>query len=136
MTSPTATPRALVIERVLPHPPEKVWRALSDPSLLAEWMMKNDFQPIVGLKFTFRGEPQPHWDGIVPAEVLAVEPQTRLSFRWYDWVVDLTLTPTAEGTRLRMEQAEFGPDQSAAYNGAQYGWGGFLKALDALLARI
>lgn len=135
MTQPTETTRALVIERVLAHPPEKVWRALSEPSLLEQWMMKNDFQPIVGHKFTFRGEPKPHWDGIIPCEVLAVEPPTRLTYRWYGWTVTLTLTATPDGTSLRMEQAAFGPDDSAAYAGAKYGWGGFLDALDALLAR-
>ena len=51
------------------------------------------------------------------------------------WVVTLTLTATAEGTHLRMEQGDFAPDQSAAFAGAQYGWNGFLGALEELLAR-
>lgn len=136
MTQPTETARTLVMERVLKHPAEKVWRALSEPSLLEQWLMKNDFVPVVGHKFTFRGEPKPHWDGIIPCEVLAVEPPTRLSFRWYGWVVTLTLTPTADGTLLRMEQGDFGPEDTAAFAGAKYGWGGFIEALDTLLARI
>jgi uncharacterized protein YndB with AHSA1/START domain len=136
MTQATETMRTLVMERTFSHPAEKVWRALTEGPLLEQWMMKNDFQPIVGHKFTFRGEPKPHWDGIIPCEVLAVEPQSKLTFRWYGWVVTLTLMPTAGGTSLRMEQAEFGPDDKAAYEGAKYGWGGFLNALDALLARI
>ena len=136
MTQPPDAPRSLVMERVFPHPPEKVWRAVSDPALLEAWLLKSDFQPVVGHKFTFRGEPTPHWDGIIPAEVLAIEPPTRLAYRWYDWVVTLTLTPTAGGTSLRMEQAEFGPDQGPAFEGARYGWTGFLGKLDALLSRV
>lgn len=136
MTQQTDTARTLVMERDLAHPIEKVWRAMSEPALLEQWMMKNDFQPVVGHHFTFRGEPKPHWDGIIPCEVLAVEPPTKLTYRWYGWVVTLMLTPTASGTSLRMEQSAFGPDDAAAYAGAKYGWTGFLGALDALLAKI
>jgi uncharacterized protein YndB with AHSA1/START domain len=109
---------------------------MSEPALLEQWMMKNDFKPVVGHQFTFRGEPKPHWDGIIPCEVLAVEPPTKLTYRWYGWVVTLMLTPTPGGTSLRMEQSEFGPDDAAAYAGAKYGWTGFLGALDSLLTRI
>lgn len=137
MTQHTDTRRTLVMERALKHPPEKVWRALTEGPLLEQWMnMKNDFQPVVGSKFTFRAEPNAHWDGIVPGEVVAVEPPTRLSYRWFGWVVNLTLTPTPEGTHLRMEQSEFGPDQAAAYAGAKYGWTGFLEGLEALLPTV
>lgn len=136
MTQATDTTRTLVMERALSHPIEKVWRALSEPSLLAQWMMKNDFQPVVGHQFTFRADPVPNWDGVIPCEVLAVEPPTRLSYRWYDWTVDLTLTATAEGTLLRMEQASFAPDQTAAFEGAKFGWNRFLGGLDELLARL
>ena len=136
MTQAHATPSSLVMERALAHPPAKVWRALTEGPLLAQWMMANDFLPVVGHKFTFRGEPQPHWDGIIPCEVLAVEPTSRLLFRWYDWNVELTLTPTADGTTIRMEQSPFAPDQAAAYGGAKYGWTGFLQNLDGLLATL
>ena len=136
MSQQTETARTLVMERDLKHPIEKDWRAMSEPALLEQWLLKSDFQPVVGHKFTFRGEPKPHWDGLIPSEVLAVEPPTRLSYRWYGWVVELTLTPTAEGTRLRMEQSEFGPDDAAAFAGAKYGWTGFLGGLENLLATI
>ena len=66
--------RTLVVERVIPHPPEKVWRALTQTALLEDWLMKNDFTPTVGAKFTFRTQPMPHWNGVVECEVLAVEP--------------------------------------------------------------
>jgi uncharacterized protein YndB with AHSA1/START domain len=124
------------MERELAHPQAKVWRALSEPALLEQWMLKNDFQPVVGHKFTFRGEPRGEWDGIVPCEVLGVEPPAKLTFRWYSWTVILTLTPTAGGTMLRMEQGTFGPEAADAYAGAKYGWTGFLAGLEALLARI
>lgn len=136
MTQQTETMRVLVMERDLAHPLEKVWRAISEPELLAQWLLKSDYQPVVGHKFTFRGEPTPHWDGIIPAEVLAVEPPSKLSFRWYGWDVVLTLTATATGTHLRMEQGEFTADQPGAYQGARYGWTGFLQALEALLPSV
>ncbi len=54
--SPT---KSLVIEKDLPHPPEKVWRALTETSLIDQWLLSNDFQPVVGHKFTLRGPPMP-----------------------------------------------------------------------------
>lgn len=136
MTQATTAPASLVMERDLAHPVDKVWRALTEGSLLEQWLMPNDFQPVVGHKFTFRGKPSPHWDGIVPCEVLAIEPKTRVLYRWYSWDVEMTLTPTAEGCHLRMEQSPFQPDQVQAYQGAQYGWTGFLGSLEKLLPTI
>ena len=66
--------RSVVIERTMPHPPEKIWRALTQGALLEEWLMRNDFQAVVGHKFEFRATPVPHWDGVVHGEVLVVEP--------------------------------------------------------------
>ena len=57
MSNPAETPRSFVVERVFPHPPEKLWRALTESSLLAQWMMKNAFEPAVGRKFQFRADP-------------------------------------------------------------------------------
>lgn len=135
MTQAHPAMRTLEMERDLKHPPAKVWRALTEGDLLAQWLLPNDFQPVVGHKFTFRGEPKPHWDGIIPAEVLAIEPPSRLVFRWYDWTVELTLTPSAAGTLLRMAQGDFGTDE-AAYAGAKYGWTMFLGKLDEVLERL
>jgi uncharacterized protein YndB with AHSA1/START domain len=72
--------RTLVIERVFPHPPEKVWRALTESPLVAQWLLKNDFEPTVGHRFQFRSEPVPQWNGIIDSEVLIVEPLKRLSW--------------------------------------------------------
>ena len=70
----TAPARTVVVEREMPHPPEKIWRALTQTSLMQEWLMKNDFQPVVGHKFSFRSTPVPNWDGLIDCEVLVVEP--------------------------------------------------------------
>jgi uncharacterized protein YndB with AHSA1/START domain len=137
----SASTRSLIIEREIPHPPEKVWRALTERPLIAQWMMENDFQPVVGHSFTFRATPMPNWDGIVECEVLLVEPNRSLSYRWgiaglEPWVVTLTLTPTPAGTHLRMEQSGFRPDQTAAFHGANYGWQKFIGNLEDVVGGL
>ncbi len=129
------TTRSVVIEREIPHPPEKSWRALTQSSLIEEWLMKNDFQPVVGHRFNLRAD----W-GAVDCQVLAVEPNKTLSYTWAAYglesVVTWTLTPTSTGTHLRVEQSGFRPDQQKAYQGAKAGWQQFLAALEKVLARI
>jgi uncharacterized protein YndB with AHSA1/START domain len=126
--------RTVVIEREMPHAPEKIWRALTQPHLIAEWLMRSDFQPKADHGFTFSAD----W-GSVEGKVLAVEPHTALSYTWeamgLESVVTWTLTPTPGGTRLRMEQTGFRPDQDQAYNGAKFGWQRFLANLGELLER-
>jgi uncharacterized protein YndB with AHSA1/START domain len=134
--------RSVVVEREIPHPQEKIWRALTQPHLIAEWLMKNDFKPAVGHRFNLRGD----WGGALDCEVLVIEPNNTLSYTWnfthedaaYDLksVVTFTLTPTSTGTLLRMEQVGFRPDQKQAYGGARAGWQGFLANLEQVLARI
>src|SRR5580698_2446399 len=98
----TAATRSLVIERELPHPPEKIWRALTQGALIREWLMDNDFQPVINHPFTFRSAPMPGWNGIIDCEVLAVEPNKTLSYTWnsmgLESVVVWTLIPTSGGT--------------------------------------
>jgi uncharacterized protein YndB with AHSA1/START domain len=126
--------RSVVIEREIAYPPEKIWRALTQPHLLEEWLMKNDFKPVVDHPFNFRGD----W-GAVECKVLAVEPHKTLSYTWgamgLESVVTWTLTPKGAGTHLRMEQSGFRPDQQQAYNGAKFGWQKFFAALEQVLAR-
>lgn len=135
MNEATAETLSVVIERDMPHPPEKLWRALSQPHLIEEWLMKNDFMPVVGHHFHLSAD----W-GSVNAEVLVVEPNKTLSYTWCAYglesVVTWTLTPTSTGTRLRMEQSGFRPDQQQAYQGAKAGWPQFLGELEQLLARL
>lgn len=135
--------RTLVVERVVPHPPEKVWRALTETALLEDWLMKNDFTATVGAKFTFRTQPMPHWNGVVECEVLAIEPHRRLSYSWnvgdgkkLYTTVTWTLTQVEGGTRLRMEQSGFGPQDDNNYKGAAYGWQRNIEALEKVVAGL
>jgi uncharacterized protein YndB with AHSA1/START domain len=136
----TAPTRTLVIEREMPHPPEKVWRALTEGHLIEEWLMTNDFKPVVGHRFSFRAVPAPGWNGVIESEVLVVEPHSRLSYSWgtlgLGTVVVWMLTPTVSGTHLRMEQSGFGPDQDANYKGANYGWKKFIGNLEHVVERM
>ncbi|HEX3572928.1 MAG TPA: SRPBCC domain-containing protein [Acidobacteriaceae bacterium] len=129
--------RSLVIERELPHSPEKIWRALTEGPLIKEWLMDNDLQPSVGHRFSFRSKPVPNWNGVIDSEVLVVEPNRKLSYRWnslgLESVVTWTLTPTDAGTHLRMEHSGFRPDQEQAYKGANYGWQAFIGNLEGVV---
>jgi uncharacterized protein YndB with AHSA1/START domain len=132
--------RSVVVERELPFPPEKIWRALTQPHLIEEWLMKNDFNPVVGHRFNLRRTPKPDLNIVVDCQVLIVEPNKTLSYTWsafdLEGVVTWTLTPTSTGTHLRMEQSGFRPDQRQAYGGARGGWQKFLANLEQVLARI
>lgn len=140
MTDTAASTRTLTIERELPHPPEKVWRALTESSLIQEWLMGNDFQPEVGHRFKFRSTPVPNWDGVIDSQVLVVEPVSRLSYSWgtmgMESVVTWTLTPTASGTHVRMEHSGFPSEESASYKGAKYGWTNFIGKLENVVGGL
>jgi uncharacterized protein YndB with AHSA1/START domain len=129
----------------LPHAPEKVWRALTDSSLLTKWIMPNDMKPVVGHKFTFKTTPTPWWDGIVYCEVREVVVQRSLKYSWQgakranggfgvDTVVTWTLAPTAGGgTLLSLEQSGFDPQAKQAYQGAKVGWERNIETLKGIL---
>ncbi|MES2105661.1 MAG: SRPBCC domain-containing protein [Pseudomonadota bacterium] len=127
--------KTLIVEREMPHPLEKVWRALTQGPLIEEWLMKNDFQPVVGHQFDLRAD----W-GVVNCRVLAVEPNKALSYAWealgLKSVVTWTLTPTSTGTQLRMEQSGFRPEQQQAYKGAKYGWQKFFAGLERVVGGL
>jgi uncharacterized protein YndB with AHSA1/START domain len=139
-TTPSQT-ESIAFAFDLPHPPEKVWRALTDPVLLSEWLL-----PVIGLKlepgaaFVFKTQPYPGWDGTVNCRMLEIETHRKLSYRWsvpfLDTVVTFTLTPTASGTRLSIVQSGFKPDQKREFGGARYGWKLMGGKLVDLLARI
>ena len=132
---------SLALEFDLDHAPEKVWRALTDPVLLAEWLL-----PVVDLKlepgaaFTFKTQAYPGWDGTVNCRCREIEAQRKLSWAWVvgdiDTVVTFTLTPTASGTSLSLVQSGFRPDQKQNFGGARYGWKMMGGKLVDLLARI
>jgi len=125
----------------LHHSPEKVWRALTDPVLLAEWLL-----PAIGLElergaeFMFKTQAYPGWDGTVNCRFLEIEPHHKLSYTWsvpfLDTVVTFTLAPSASGTRLSLVQSGFTPDQKRESGGARYGWKLMAEKLVDLLGRV
>jgi uncharacterized protein YndB with AHSA1/START domain len=138
-----AQTESISFEFDLHHAPEKVWRALTDPVLLAEWLL-----PVVDLKlepgaaFTFKSQPYPGWDGTVSCRFVEIEAHRKLSYTWVvgdmdiDTVVTFTLTPTASGTHLSLVQSGFKSDQKKEFGGARYGWKMMGGKLVDLLARI
>lgn len=138
-TAPSQT-EALAFELELQHPPQKVWRALTDPALLTEWLLpvlELQLQP--GAAFTLKAPPQPGWDGSVDCRFLEIEAPKKLSYTWrvghLDTIVTFLLTPTASGTRLSLVQSGFKPDQKRNFGGARYGWKLMGGRLIELLAR-
>jgi uncharacterized protein YndB with AHSA1/START domain len=126
-TAPSQS-ESISFEFDLHHSPKKVWRALTDPALLSEWLL-----PAVELKlepgaaFKFKTQPYPGWDGTVNCRMREIEPEKKLSYSWVvgdmlDTVVTFTLTPTASGTHLSLVQSGFKPDQKQNFGGARYGW--------------
>lgn len=146
MTDVAAATRSVVVEREMPHPPEKIWRALTQGPLLEEWLMKNDFEAKVGHRFNFRAEPMPHWNGVTDCEVLAIEPHRHLSYSWNSsgaeaanglrTVVTWTLTPTAGGTLVRMEHSGFRAEHAGFHQGASAGWPRMIAALERVAAGL
>ena len=142
MTDDAPETVSVVVERDFAFPPEKIWRALTQPHLIEAWLMKNDFSPVVGHRFNLRGD----WGGVLDCEVLEVEPNRTLAYTWNHVhddpafnlrsVVTFTLEPTGAGARLRMEQTGFRPDQQSYYRGATAGWKRFLAELEQVLARM
>jgi len=133
---------AIAFEFELPHAPEKVWRALTDPVLLAEWLL-----PVVAgslephAAFTFKTQPYPGWDGTVNCRMLEIETHKKLSYTWVvgdmlDTVVTFMLEPMASGTRLSLVQSGFKPEQKQNFGGARYGWKMMGGKLVDLLGRI
>jgi uncharacterized protein YndB with AHSA1/START domain len=141
----TDTIRYIVVERVMPHPPEKIWRALTQSDLITQWLMKNDFQPAVGHRFTFRATPVPGWKGVTNCEVVTVEPPHRLVYRWGDGtesdsglktVVTWALTSQSGGTLVRMEQSGFRLEDEAGFRGMGGGWPRILEQLERIVAEV
>jgi uncharacterized protein YndB with AHSA1/START domain len=126
---------AVVVEREIPFPAEKIWRALTQPHLIEEWLMKNAFKPVVGHRFDLSAD----W-GMVDCEVQSIEPHKALAYSWNTKdlrsSVTWTLTPTDNGTLLRMEQIGFTQEQLPYYRGASAAWPRFMEALESVVARL
>jgi uncharacterized protein YndB with AHSA1/START domain len=134
--------RSIVIERIMPHPPQKIWRALTESSLIAQWLMQNDFESRAGAAFTLRARPMGNWNGIVHGEVTTFEPPKRLVYTWkggttgnaahgsaLDSLVEWILTPVPGGTRVRMEHSGFTSQNDSAYTTMSGGWPTVLERL-------
>ena len=139
-TTAKSQTESISFEFDLAHPPEKVWRALTDPALLAEWLLPViGFELAPGAAFTFKTQPYPGWDGTVNCRFVEIEPLRKLAYTWsvpfLDTVVTFTLTPTASGTRLSIVQSGFEPRQKREFGGARYGWTMMGGRLTDLLAR-
>jgi len=135
MTEISTDTRSVIMEREFPHPPERIWRALTQPQLIQEWLMKNDFQLLIGHPFELRGD----W-GSVACKVLEIDPNRTLVYSWeangLESVVTWTLVPLATGTSLRMEQSGFHADHEQFYQGAKAGWPRFFASLEQVLGRL
>ena len=135
MNGAPAEALSVVVERELPHPPERIWRALTEPHLIEAWLMRNDFRPVSGHRFSLEAD----WGG-VDCRVVAVEPNRILTYTWQtkdlDSFVTWTLVPNGAGTLLRMEQSGFRADQQPYYRGATVGWKRFFAAMEEVLARL
>lgn len=135
MTDSAIETRSVILERELPHAVDKIWRALTQPALMAEWLMKSDFKPQIGHCFAFNAD----W-GSVNCEVLEIRPNELLAYTWaahgLETIVTFTLVPSSRGTHLRVEQKGFRADQPQFYEGAKGGWPRFLDALEQTLATI
>lgn len=145
-----ADAQAIVVEKVLLFPPEKIWRTLTTSEVIAKWLMPNDFAAVVGHRFTFRTKPMGDWDGVVQCEVLACEPPRMLRYSWkggadsnpaygsrLDSEVTWTLTPVDGGTHLRMEHDGFAfPGNKIAFDMMSPGWGNVMDAIGRETAQI
>jgi uncharacterized protein YndB with AHSA1/START domain len=147
MNEQIAAMRSIIVERVMPHPPEKIWRALTQAPLIEQWLMTNDFEPRLGACFTFRAKPMGDWNGIVHCEVTAFDPPRRLAYSWkggsavnanygsgLDSVVEWVLAPEPGGTRVRMEHSGFGPRNEFAFEAMSAGWPRGLERLEQVSA--
>jgi uncharacterized protein YndB with AHSA1/START domain len=139
-TGAQAEHESLTLEVGLPHAPEKVWRALTDPDLLAEWLL-----PVVGLQlepgaeFTFKTQAYPGWDGTVSCRMIEIEECRKPSYTWtvpfLDTVVTFSLTGVPAGTRLIIMQSGFKAEHRREFGGARFGWKMMAGRLAELLAR-
>lgn len=142
-TTASSQSEAISFEFDLPHAPTKVWRALTDPALLAEWLLPviDDLTFERGAAFTLQGPVKPGWDGTVNCRFLEIEANRKLSYTWVvgdfiDTVVTFTLTPTSSGTHLLLVQSGFRPEQKQNFGGARYGWRMMGGKLVELLGRL
>ena len=147
MTDVAADLRDITVEEVLPHPPEAIWKTLTTGDLIGRWLMvPTGFEPVIGKRFTFQTRPAGAWDGVIHCQVLEAVPNERLVYSWkgghednrgygsrLDTVVTWTLSPTAEGTRLRLLHAGFlVPSNQSALETMGKGWRTVVPSIGAI----
>ncbi|NUR84212.1 MAG: SRPBCC domain-containing protein [Nonomuraea sp.] len=134
----TDDPRSLHVDQFLAHPPAKVWRALTDPALMARWLMPNDFQPVVGHRFTFTTHARPNvgFDGIVRCQVLELVPEKLLRISWNDWTVTWRLEQEGRGTRLFLDHEGFDPDDPMQQLSRRIMGGGWRSSVLPAIERV
>ena len=139
---------AITVEKVLSFPPERVWRTLTKSDLIAKWLMPNDFEPVVGHRFTFKTKPMGDWDGIVHCEVLQCDPPRLLRYSWKGGAdsnpdygsrlnsqVTWTLARVEGGTHLKMVHDGFVfPGNRFAYDAMAPGWGRVMDGIAGVTA--
>ncbi|HEX6040194.1 SRPBCC domain-containing protein [Longimicrobium sp.] len=130
-------PGIIQLSEHIPHPPSRVWAALTDPAIHARWWAAGDVRPVAGHRFTLD---MGAW-GQQACEVIAVEPERLLSYSFAPGTLDTTITwrlePEGEGTRLSLEHAGFDLDSPLgrrAYEGMGGGWPGVMRRMDRALA--
>lgn len=131
---------AISFDIELQHSPAKVWRALTEPELMKEWLLPVlGFKLEAGAQFMFKTQAYPGWDGTVSCQLLEVEPPHKISYTWtvpfLSTIVTFTLTPQGAGTRLQIVQTGFSAQQKSEFGGARYGWKMMSERLVELLGR-
>lgn len=149
VAAPSAT-REIVVEDVLLHRPEVIWKALTDGKLIVRWLMPNDFEPVVGRRFTFKTKPMGSWDGVVHCEILEIKPCEKLVYSWkggsddnpaygsrLDSIVTWTLAVVEGGTRLRLVHSGFrSPGNDFAFEAMSGGWGRVMQSIGRVAAEL
>jgi uncharacterized protein YndB with AHSA1/START domain len=147
MSEAAADLRSIVVERTLPHPPEKVWRALTTAELIEKWLMRNDFAPRLGHRFNFHATPIPNaWNGTTDCEVLEIDPPRRLAYSWnasgeeaadgLKSVVTWTITPVDGGAHVRMEHSGFRPRDEMGRQAMGGGWPRIVESLGRVAGEL
>jgi uncharacterized protein YndB with AHSA1/START domain len=152
MNGPALNPltQDIVVEEVLPHAPETIWKTLTTGELMSRWlqMTPTGFEPVKGTRFTLQTKPAGVWDGVIHCELLEVTRNERLSYSWQggheanigygsrlDTVVTWTLSRVANGTRLRVVHSGFvTPTNDTSFKNLSQGWHKVVRNVDSIAA--